>query len=192
MRWARAHHCQNIDGDIRGGSGDLDRYTIAAILEGEATMTDTDLKQSILDAEHLRLLSTGCFVSAGAGAFLSLFGLMHILMGARRGVILFPASRGQHAKARPRPVAGGMFGLFSGVVHLFGAGMATAKFPTGRDPGQRRSRTFCQRVARVSCLSTPFGTTLDLAAFPAVGKPSASALFEDYVAAGSGLSKASA
>ena len=95
-------------------------------------MTGSDLKQSILDAEHLRLLSIGYFISAGVSAFSS----------------------------------------------LFGAGLAIAKFLTGKYLGQRRSRTFCQVVAGISCLSIPFGTALGVATFLTLGKPGVSALFE--------------
>ena len=142
-------------------------------------MTDPDLKQSILDAEHLRLLSIGYFISAGVSAFFSLFGLMYMFMGVMMGAVFSSAVKaGQHAEGMPPQVAGWVFGIFGGLFFLFGAGLAIAKFLTGKFLGQRRSRTFCQVVAGISCLSIPFGTALGVATFLTLGKPGVSALFE--------------
>ena len=156
-------------------------------------MTDPELKQSILDAEHLRLLSIGHFISAGVSAFFSLFGLVYMFMGVMMGAILSSAVKtGQHADAMPPQVASWMFGIFGGVFFLFGAGMAIAKFLTGNYLRQRRSRTFCQVVAGISCLSIPFGTALGVATFLTLGKPSVSGLFDRSTADGTGSSRASA
>ena len=83
----------------------------------------------------------------------------------------------------PPQMVGWMFGLFGGLFFLFGAGMAIAKFLTGKYLGQRRSRTFCQVVAGISCLSIPFGTALGVATFLTLGKPSVSGLFGHSTAA---------
>lgn len=147
-------------------------------------MTDPDLKQSILDAEHLRLLSIGYFISAGVSAFLSLFGLLYMLMGVMMGAVLSSAANtSQHAGAMPPQMAGWMFGIFGGVFFLLAAGMAIAKFLTGKYLRQRRSRTFCQVVAGISCLSIPFGTALGVATFLTLGKPSVGGLFDRSTAA---------
>lgn len=141
-------------------------------------MTDLALKQSILDEEHLRLLSIGYYISAGISAFFSLFGLMYMFMGVMMGAILSSAVKaGQHADGMPPQMAGWMFGIFGGLFFLFGAGMAIAKFLTGKYLRQRRSRTFCQVVAGITCLSIPFGTALGVATFMVLGKPSVQNLF---------------
>jgi hypothetical protein len=38
-------------------------------------------RQSIIDEEHLKLLSLGYMISAATSAFFSLFGLMYVAMG---------------------------------------------------------------------------------------------------------------
>ena len=147
-------------------------------------MTDLALKQAILDDEHLRLLSIGYFISAGVSAFFSLFGLMYRFMGVTMGSILSSAAKsGQHADAMPPHMMGWMFGIFGGLFFLFGAGMAIAKFLTGKYLRQRRSRTFCQVIAGITCLSIPFGTALGVATFIVLGKPSVQSLFNRSTAA---------
>jgi len=147
-------------------------------------VTDLALKQSILDDEHLRLLSVGYFISAGVSAFFSLFGLMYMFMGVTMGSILSSAAKsGQHADAMPPHMMGWMFGIFGGLFFLFGAGMAIAKFLTGKYLRQRRSRTFCRVIAGISCLSIPFGTALGVATFIVLGKPSVQSLFNPSTAA---------
>lgn len=142
-------------------------------------MTDPDPKQSILDAEHLRLLSIGYFISAGVSAFFSLFGLMYMFMGVVMGAMFSSAAKtSQHADAMPPQMAGWLVGIFGGLFFLLGAGLAIAKFLTGKYLRQRRSRTFCQVVAGISCLSIPFGTALGVATFLTLGKPSVSGLFD--------------
>ena len=141
-------------------------------------MTDLALKQSILDDEHLRLLSIGYFISAGVSAFFSLFGLMYMFMGAMMGAVFSSAAKtGQHVDAMPPHMAGWMIGIFGAVFFVFGAGMAIAKFLTGKYLKQRRSRTFCQVIAGITCLSIPFGTALGVATFLVLSKPSVHSLF---------------
>ena len=141
-------------------------------------MTDLALKQSILDEEHLRLLSIGYYISAGVSAFFSLFGLMYLFMGLMVGTAFSSAAKaGQHAEGMPPQMAGWMIGIFGGLFFLFGASMAIAKFLTGKYLRQRRSRTFCQVIAGITCLSIPFGTALGVATFMVLGKPSVQNLF---------------
>lgn len=45
------------------------------------TIPEQDLRQTVLDEEHLRLLRIGYFVAAGTKAFRSLIGLMYACMG---------------------------------------------------------------------------------------------------------------
>jgi len=43
-------------------------------------MSDETLRQSIVDEEHLKLLSLGYIVSGGLAALFSLFGLLYLVI----------------------------------------------------------------------------------------------------------------
>ena len=51
-------------------------------------MPEEVMRQSIIDEEHLKLLSLGYVISAAAAAFFSLFGLMYMLMGVLMNAVI--------------------------------------------------------------------------------------------------------
>src|SRR5208282_2216763 len=61
-------------------------------------MSDDTIRQTVIDEEHLKLLSLGYMISGAATAFFSLFGLFYVFMGV---MMSFTFSR------MPKP-AGGM------------------------------------------------------------------------------------
>lgn len=140
-------------------------------------MTDPGLRQSIVDEEHLRLLSLGYLISAGVTAFFSLFGLMYMFFGVVMGAAFASAAEAGTQMEGPPAMMGWFFALFGGLFFLFGAGLAVAKFLTSRYLKQRRSPVFCQVVAAISCLSIPYGTLLGVSTFIVLGRRSVADLF---------------
>ena len=59
-------------------------------------------RQSIIDEEHLKLLSLGYMISAGVAAFFSFFGLLYLFIGIVMSVAHFPraATTGRPASRR--------------------------------------------------------------------------------------------
>jgi len=51
-------------------------------------MNETINHQSIIDAEHLKLLSIGYMIAAGFNALFSLFGLFYVFMGIMMGQLI--------------------------------------------------------------------------------------------------------
>lgn len=140
-------------------------------------MTDLALKQSIIDAEQLRLLSLGYLVSAVISGLFSLLGLFYALIGLVMGSVL-SSHPGGGAQEAPPEVVGWMFAAFGGVFFLMAASLAMVKYLTASYLKKRRSPTFCLVVAGISCLSIPYGTLLGISTFVVMGRPSVSRLFE--------------
>jgi len=140
-------------------------------------VTEQELRDSIVDQEHLRLLSIAYLVMAACNAFFSLFGLLYAFMGV--AMTSFIGSIPERPGQAPPPE---FFGWFFG---LFGLGMFTIlmtvgvlKFIVSRRLKQRRSRVFCMVVAALSCLSIPYGTMLGVFTFLVLGRRSVTRLFE--------------
>ncbi|WP_454827871.1 hypothetical protein [Pseudoxanthomonas wuyuanensis] len=140
-------------------------------------MADSELRQSIVDEEQLRLLSLGYMISAGVTAFFSLFGLMYMFFGVAMGAAFMSAGEAGTQMEGPPAMMGWFFALFGGIFFLLGAGLAVAKYLTGRYLKQRRSPVFCQVVAAISCLSIPYGTLLGVSTFIVLGRRSVAGLF---------------
>ncbi|MGB2676725.1 MAG: hypothetical protein WAN12_06555 [Candidatus Acidiferrum sp.] len=62
-----------------------------------------ETRQSIIDEEHLRMLSVGNVVSAGVCAFFSLFGLLYVFMGIMMSATLshLPATAAKPGQESP-------------------------------------------------------------------------------------------
>ena len=138
-------------------------------------MSDDSLRQSIIDEEHLKLLSLGYMISAGISAFFSLFGLMYIFMGAMMGEI---SRMSPSPKSEPPPAFVGW--LFAGIGLAFFLGflaLGLLKFKVATSIKRRQSRTFCLVLAAISCLEMPYGTVLGVFTFMVLGRESVSRLF---------------
>lgn len=136
-------------------------------------MADNDLKQSLLDDEHLRLLALGYKVSAGVSAFTSLFGLMYMIMGLVFGVI------GAHGGNEAPPVAAGwMFGLIGFAIFASCIVFGLLQWRTAACLEKRESPTFCMVIAAINCMGMPWGTVLGVFTFVVLGRESVKRLFE--------------
>lgn len=138
-------------------------------------MTD-DYRQSIVDAEHLRLLSIGYKISAAISALFSLFGLLYVAMGLL--IALIPPHASTKAGEPPPEIMGWIFGFIGLMMFLLMVGLAIAKFIAANKINQRRSKTFCLVVAGISCLGIPYGTLLGVASFIVLQRPSVARQFD--------------
>jgi hypothetical protein len=132
--------------------------------------------QSIIDEEHLRMLSVSYLVSAGVCAFFSLFGLLYAFMGVMMSTTLshMPAKPGQEP---PPAFVGWIFIGFGLAFLLVGTAMAAAKFRTAWCIKHRKWRTFCMVIAGLGCLEFPYGTALGIFTFIVLGRDSVVQLF---------------
>jgi hypothetical protein len=141
-------------------------------------MPDELLRQTIIDEEHLKLLSIGYMISAATSAFFSLIGLMYMFMGIFMGAVISHQAE-VASKGQPPPAfIGWLFGAIGLGMFLFLIGMAAAKFRTALCLKRRESRTFCMVVAGISCLEVPYGTVLGVLTFMALGRNSVEQLFK--------------
>ena len=137
---------------------------------------DEESRQSILDAEHLRLLALGYRISAGLSALFSLLGLLYIALGVFFAAIIPKLPQGRGGPPPPAFI-GILFGLIGAAFMVVSLAMAAAKFFTARCLDRRTGRTFCQVVAVISCLGIPYGTILGAFTFIVLSRPSVRELF---------------
>ncbi len=142
-------------------------------------MSEEINRQSIIDEEHLKLLSLGYMISAGTTAFFSLFGLMYVVMGSVMGFMFSHMPANANRANQPSPAfIGWIFGAI-GFAFMIGFGaIALLKLRAGFSLRRRTSRTFCMVVAAISCLEVPYGTVLGVLTFIVLGRETVSRLFE--------------
>jgi hypothetical protein len=147
-------------------------------------MPEQDLRQAILDEEHLKLLSIGYWVAGGMAAFFSLFGLFYIVVG---GVVAVSIAKVPAASVQPNqqpPAFMGWIFLAVGLaIFLAAAALAAMRFWTAVSLKRRKSRAFCLVVAGLNCLEFPYGTALGVFTFMVLGRPSVMQLFGVRLAA---------
>lgn len=134
------------------------------------------LRQTIVDEEHLRMLTLGYYVSAGMCLLFSLFGGLYMVLGLMF-TFAFRNLPAQPPNTAPPPEMGWFF--FAIGAFIFGAmvTLAILKFLTARRLKARASRTFCLVLAGISCLEVPYGTTLGVLTFVVLTRDSVKALF---------------
>ena len=129
-------------------------------------------RQSIIDEEHLRLLSLGYMISAGIGAFFALFGLLYLLIGIVMSIALSHVADTAKVGQPPPAFIGWMFAGLGLVFLLLGGGIGFARFWAGRCVKQRKSRTYCMVIAAIGCLEFPYGTALGVLSLMVLGRES--------------------
>jgi hypothetical protein len=139
-------------------------------------MQDQEIRQAIVDEEHLKLLSMGYYVSAGFHAAFSLFGLLYLVLG----VIFFISGRSFSGGpgAPPPAFLGILFGIMGLAMFLLMITIAILLFLAGSRIKKRESRTFCMVVAGINCIFIPYGTLLSIFTFMVLGRNSVRGLFE--------------
>lgn len=141
-------------------------------------MNPPDYRQTVVDEEHLKLLSYGFLFSGVMTSLFSLLGLFYAGLGLAMSTFLSAAARsGSRAETLPPESVGAVLGIFGLVFFLLAIGLAIAKFVAASSIRRRRSRTFCLVVAGISCFGIPYGTVLGVCTFMVLGRDSVVRLF---------------
>jgi len=137
-----------------------------------------ETRQSIIDEEHLKLLSLGYVVSACVSAFYSMFGLLYVFMGIMMSATFshLPQNPANPAQAPPDFV-GWIFGFIGLAFFLIGIAVTAARFRAAWCVKHRKSRVFCMVVAGIGCIEIPYGTVLGVFSFLVLGRDSVVPLF---------------
>lgn len=149
-------------------------------------MLDAPVRQSIVDEEHLKLLSICYMISAAISACFSLFGLMYAAMGT---VVTEAIKRAPDlatgTNSAPPEFIGWIFGAFGVAFFLLSITLAGLKLGVALSLKKRKAKTFCMVVAALECLGVPYGTLLGIFTFIVLGRDSVTRLFEGNAAPGS-------
>jgi hypothetical protein len=145
-------------------------------------------RQSVIDEEHLKILSVCYMVSAAISAFFSLFGLMYAGMGAvvNQAIKNAPELAGNANNALPPGLFGWIFGVFGVAFFLFSMTLAGLKLGTALCLKKRKGRVFCMVIGAIECVGIPYGTLLGIFTFVVLGRDSVERLFETS-ASGAGM-----
>lgn len=133
---------------------------------------DEEAKQSVIDAEHLKLLRWGYFLSAGVTAFFSMFGLFYAGMALL--ITSLPVKEGQDAPPEQIAWIFAIVGIGMTVVML---AVAAAKLKVAKALRERTSRTFCSVVAVITMFGMPYGTLLGVFTLLVLSRPSVAQAF---------------
>jgi divalent metal cation (Fe/Co/Zn/Cd) transporter len=133
---------------------------------------EEDAKQSIIDAEHLKLLRWGYFLSAGVTACFSVFGLFYAGMALL--ITSMPVKEGQDAP--PEQIAW-LFAIVGIAITVVMLAVAAAKLKVAKALRERTSRTFCYVVAVITMFGMPYGTLLGVFTLLVLSRPSVAQAF---------------
>jgi hypothetical protein len=135
-------------------------------------------RQSIIDEEHLKLLSLGYVISGGVAVMFSLFGLLYVFIGIIVGTAVAHAPAATGRPGEPPPAFVGW--LFAGIgvaFFLVAIAMAIARFWAALSIRRRKSRILCMVVAGLNCLEFPYGTLLGVLTFVVLARDSVARTF---------------
>jgi hypothetical protein len=136
-------------------------------------------RQSLIDDEHLRLLSLGYMISAAMTAIGTLFSLLYVFAGfVVVGVLSRHPDLAGNAGQAPPAFIGWIISEIGLGIFTFTLTLAVAKYWTGICIKRRRSRTFCMVMAGISCIGIPYGTILGVFTFIVYGRPSVMRQFQ--------------
>ena len=85
-------------------------------------------RQSLIDEEHLKLVSLGFMISAGIGAFFASIGLLYMLIGIGMSVALSHVPVSPKNPGPPPAFIGWIFGGMGLVFLLLGTAVALLRF----------------------------------------------------------------
>ena len=129
--------------------------------------------QTIIDAEHLRLVRIGFMVSAATSALFGCFGFIYAFMGA---MIATMAERSSATPGPPQAI-GWLFATLGLTIAAGGLGLAGARLYAAKCIRERRGRLYCIIMAAICCLEFPYGTIFAVLALIVLGRSSVETLF---------------
>jgi hypothetical protein len=145
-------------------------------------MMTQEERQSVLDEEHLRLLSIGYYILGGTHAVFSLFPLIYVALGA----LMINADFDMYNNGTNPVFAGWMF-VIIGVVFSMGFLLVGAlQLFAGRCLKKRESRTLCLIAASVTCIIIPYGTAVGVFTFIVLRRRSVELRFDKMFVAPTG------
>lgn len=127
------------------------------------------------DREHLRLLSLFHYVVAAIVALVSMFPVIHLMVGIGMvtGSINDPT-----APREMFDMMGWFFITMAGLIIVLGLTLAVCMVIAGRCLASQTHYTFCLIVAALECLYMPFGTILGIFSIIVLSRSSVKQLFE--------------
>lgn len=141
-------------------------------------MIEEESRQSVVDGEHLRLLTYGYVFSGIMTGLFSLLGLIYAGIGLIMSRFFAEIAKNpSHAESIPAESFGTIIGIFGGVFFLIAISLALAKLWTARCIKRRQSRVFCLVVGGITCFGIPYGTALGICTFLVLGRQSVVAQF---------------
>ena len=136
-------------------------------------MSEGITRQSIVDEEHLKLLSLGYKISAAISGFFSLFGLLYVFAGVAMSVAFSHATDlATKTDQAPPAFVGWIFAGFGALFVLLMTTMALLKLRAALCIQRRKSRTYCMVIAAIMCIGVPYGTALGVASFMVLSRDS--------------------
>ena len=137
------------------------------------------MRQAIVDAEHLRMLSIGYIFSGVLTALFSLMGLMYAGIGFVMNHFFAGIAKDSAKPVDvPPEVLGTIIGVAGGIFFLVLASLALAKFWAASSLRKRKSRMGVQVIAAITCFGIPYGTVLGICTFMVLGRYSVARLFD--------------
>jgi hypothetical protein len=131
-------------------------------------------QQEIVDAEHLRLLRIGFFISAATNIIWVFFPLIYVGMGA---FMLFGAFDDGKSSGAPPKSIGLVFICIGMAISLVMAAFSTLKLLTAQAIGKRKWKGLIFTTAVISCLGVPWGTALGVLTLLVMTRPSVASQF---------------
>jgi len=134
-------------------------------------------RESIINEEHLRLLSIGNYITGGlhiAFASLFIFHFVFLLVIASHPHMFPPTAPGRNG---PPEV---LFHILTGLIGAFiliGWAFGALTIYAGRCIKARSRRTFCLVMAAINTLSIPFGTIVGVCSFMVLCRPGVRRLY---------------
>lgn len=138
-----------------------------------------DVRQRILDEEHLRLLALFHYISGAltiAFASLFIFHLIFIVFAMNNPEIFRVPQRPEEFETMPQQLLG-MFAAFIGSFVIGGIAYGVVQIVSGRFISRRRYRTFSFIAVFPNILFIPYGTLLAIFTLIILERPSIKALY---------------
>ena len=130
-------------------------------MTGDPASPAPDPQRTVVqDAEHLKLLAIGHYVLGGLIALISLFPMIHFVLGLAMATGALPMEGNSSEELAVARMVGCLLVVLPGLFILIGFATAGAVVAAGRFLQEGRNWTFCLVVAAVLCMFAPFGTVV--------------------------------